>query len=209
MLKRLERPTSTKSQDFVETKTEVGIRMNDGKYVDFTQYPAGKHIRSRALMDDRYCSQIRVAMAAKFLSIVGDVDLSVDDELFDWCDHMEAHAIDYKKDIEINGNPKALTADTHKKKRDGDNDRWEVEVTGTSDAHGNSVARSSVPEIERLHRVAATRNAVERDARLAANRPRVPSDGNGCWYCQGAHYSSDCPDWWWYQSHPEQRGQWR
>jgi hypothetical protein len=141
-------------------------------------------------------------MANKFSAIVGTNDLSNNDIFLDWCDHMEAHAIEYKKDIEEHGNPKALTAKQLKKRREDADEYWDTEVTGTSDSHGNSVARASVPELERLQKVAADRNAAEREARSAARSYE-------CWYCRGAHHSSDCPDWCWYQSHPDQRGKWR
>ena len=92
--------------------------MQNGSYVDFTQYPAGQRIRARALMDTRYCKQIRDKRAETFSSIVGNIDLSNDDDCFDWFDHMEAHAFDYKQGILEHGNPKAKNAAWHTKKRE-------------------------------------------------------------------------------------------
>jgi len=112
---------------------------------------------------------------------------------------MEAHAVDYKQWILDHGNPKAKTAAWHKQKAKAAPE-WSPQVTGTSDQYGNSVPLSSVPDLERMQRVADVRNQEDRALAAAARRredlrrvaSRIPSDGLGCHHCGGPHYAAEC-----------------
>ena len=180
-----------------------GFPLSTGVRVHFDDVNNHRRLRRRAELDwDRFPDVIRTMMNTTYRSCISNEDLTsldTDEGIYTWCDHMNEVAITSSEAGNLRPLPKAARAKMAAVSVS------RVKSTGTRNSTGTTVPRTSVPGYAEAKRVADAANAESYRAfraQQAPSQPAVarvirsggsPSDGAGCWVCQGQHYARDCP----------------